>query len=364
MKPPRILLFFVIIALLWGAQGCVYSQGGLAPTEALDATQALYTVQALLTMTAPAQPASPASPSSTAIPSTPSPPTATSSSPSQTHSGSPSPTAACNLAAAGSPIDVTIPDDSVLAPGQTFTKIWKLENAGSCNWTKDYAAVFLYGEMMGALGVVPIASNVAPRQSIEIAVEMFAPLKPGNYQGNWKLRDTEGNLFGIGPAGESPFWVRIVVAQPVNGTPTSLIPPTITPTPTETPLPTPLPSPTTQVAVQNELTLVVDNLLDLDQALTNPVQGADLAYRTGSITFHWLIPQGEAVLGIFGSQLPGLLDCQTASMSAASIPVESLSPALYLCYRTSQGQVGWLQILDFNRQTFTLTLDLLTWVTP
>jgi hypothetical protein len=259
---------------------------------------------------------------------------------------------------------VTIPDDTVLQPMQTFTKIWKLENAGSCTWSKNYAAVFFYGDVMGAMEVVPLASYVEPGQSVEIAVEMVAPGMTGAYQGNWKLRNAQGALFGIGPVGDAPFWVRVVVEEPATegGTPTSL--PTLIPTATWTPQPILLPSATPPVSAQSQLDLETDYLLDLDLAAVNPAQGADLAYRTGSAGYHWLIPQGEAVLGVYGNQLPGLQDCQTASMSAAPIPIESLPTGLYLCYQTIQGQTGWLRLLKFDSHTFSIWLEMLTWTTP
>jgi len=361
MKPRWLVLLFLAIALLWGAQGCVYSGGKVAPTLAVDPTQALQTVEALLTSTSPAQSPSSASPSSispTMSSATTTPPTT------RTPAGSPAPTAICDRAAAGNPIDVTIPDNTELQPGQAFTKIWKLENTGSCFWSNDYAAVFFYGDMMGAMDTVPLASYVEPGQSVEIAIEMLAPGMPGTYQGNWKLRNAEGGLFGIGPVGDSPFWVRVIVVEPVIGstTPTSM--PTLIPTPTETPLPTPLPSATPPVAAQSQLSLETDYLLDLDLAQVNPTQGADLAYRTGSSGYHWLIPQGQAVLGVYSDQPPGLQDCQSASMSAAPMPVESLPTGLYLCYQTIEGQTGWMHLLKFDSHTFTILLEILTWTAP
>jgi hypothetical protein len=42
-----------------------------------------------------------------------------------------------------------------------------------------------------------------PGQTVEITVDMVAPLKPGTYQGNWKLRNASNVLFGIGPNGSA-----------------------------------------------------------------------------------------------------------------------------------------------------------------
>src|SRR6185295_11416560 len=30
--------------------------------------------------------------------------------------------------------DITIPDGSVLKPGEDFTKIWRIQNTGNCRW--------------------------------------------------------------------------------------------------------------------------------------------------------------------------------------------------------------------------------------
>ena len=54
--------------------------------------------------------------------------------------GNPTPAGNCDLAGAGNPIDITIPDDTKMQPGQTFTKVWRLQNIGTCTWTNAYTA--------------------------------------------------------------------------------------------------------------------------------------------------------------------------------------------------------------------------------
>src|SRR5574338_1618752 len=44
--------------------------------------------------------------------------------------------------------DVTIPDGTVFAPGATFTKTWRIKNAGTCTWS-GYSLVFDSGDSMG-----------------------------------------------------------------------------------------------------------------------------------------------------------------------------------------------------------------------
>ena len=143
---------------------------------------------------------------------------------------------ACDQAAPGYPsIDATIDDDTEISPGKSFTKIWRLSNEGSCTWSKDYAAVWFSGEKLGEALSVPLGRQVRPGESVEISVDMVSPATAGTYQSNWKLRNAGGVLFGIGPNGDAPFWVRIVVVQTETNTPTAT--PTFTPTITVTPEP-------------------------------------------------------------------------------------------------------------------------------
>jgi hypothetical protein len=109
--------------------------------------------------------------------------------------------------------DVTIPDETEMVPGETFTKTWRLKNSGSCTWTSGYALVFQSGNSMGAPGSVQITTGtVAPGQDIDVSVVLEAPESSGTYQGYFKLRNTDGVVFGIGSESK-PFWVKIVVPE-------------------------------------------------------------------------------------------------------------------------------------------------------
>ncbi|HSO27776.1 MAG TPA: NBR1-Ig-like domain-containing protein [Anaerolineales bacterium] len=145
----------------------------------------------------------------------------------------PPPSVVCNQAAAGRPIDVTIPDDAPMQPGQSFTKIWRLQNTGACAWSEDYQVFRFSGESMGAPENIRLSQVVAPGQSVEIAVDMIAPKGAGTFQSNWKLRNAQGSAFGIGPNGQAPFWVRIVVLATPTTSP-SPAPPVLSPAPSET----------------------------------------------------------------------------------------------------------------------------------
>ncbi len=142
----------------------------------------------------------------------------------------PTPKTPCDMAAAGQPIDVTIPDGTVMVPGESFSKTWRLENVGSCTWTRFYTLVFFSGNSLNAHQTHYLPAEVDPGENIDLTVDMEAPMEEGEYQSNWMLRDADGELFGIGPNGDAPFWARIIVAVPETETPT----PTVTPTPEAT----------------------------------------------------------------------------------------------------------------------------------
>lgn len=109
--------------------------------------------------------------------------------------------------------DITIPDDMELAPGEKFTKTWRLQNAGSCSWTIGYMLYFESGDSMGAPASLELTSEtIQPGDTVDVSVDMIAPQEPGAYQGNWKIRNVKGDGFGGGPYSKA-FWVKINVVE-------------------------------------------------------------------------------------------------------------------------------------------------------
>jgi hypothetical protein len=293
-------------------------------------------------------------------------PTTVPTSPNTTHTpapGTPTIDPICDKAAAGNPIDVTIPDDTEMSPGESFTKIWRLVNVGSCTWTEEYTASFFYGDKMGASDSVSLPEIVNSGQQVEIEVEMVAPDVPDTYQGNWKLSNASNELFGIGPNGDSPFWVRIVVVESSGETPTPTELPTFTATHTETPPATATPTITPPVEASGPITMSPGDSVDLDTGQINVGIEDDLSYQTDAGEFHWLAPQAGAVLGVYGNELPGPDECGSANMSTAPIPVESLPMGTYLCYRTNMDLLGRTFLVDFD-DDYTLHMEILTWASP
>jgi hypothetical protein len=131
--------------------------------------------------------------------------------------------------------DITTPDGTVLNPGTTFIKTWKLLNSGTCAWKTTYSLVFFGGDRLGGAQSVKLPQEVAPGTIIELSIELKAPDKAGSYTSYFKLENQNGERFGIKP-NNSAFWVKINVGTSTS-TPTSTTPtvPAVTSTPGITP---------------------------------------------------------------------------------------------------------------------------------
>ena len=122
--------------------------------------------------------------------------------------------------------DVTIPDDTVMAPGQVFRKTWRIQNAGSCAWNSGYQLVYTSGDAMGTNYAVNLPGPVMPGETVDISVDMTAPRAYGSFQSNWNLRSPSGNVFGTSNSENNSIWAKIVVATGAN---MSTVAPDITP---------------------------------------------------------------------------------------------------------------------------------------
>jgi hypothetical protein len=257
-----------------------------------------------------------------------------------------SPTFPCDLAQAGRPIDITIPDDTRVSPGQYFSKTWRLINAGSCTWDTDYAAVWFSGFDMGLSRIQSFNSTIAPGRSVDVTVEMVAPMAPGSYQSNWKLRNSQGQYFGIGPNGDAPFWVRIVVV-PID-TPTFTPPP---PTPTLPPA----------IFASGTLLLNLEEAVDLDSGLMNQEEANDLLFSMIEEDA-FLVPENGARVVHYGIITPSYESCSLAPVSAEPIAMDDLEPGSYLCYRTTRGLAGRIYLPGFDLESGQVRLEFVTWV--
>lgn len=105
--------------------------------------------------------------------------------------------------------DVTIPDNTNLSRGEAFTKTWKLQNTGTCDWT-GYTVAFASGDRMNAPDSVPVPETPA-NSSVEVSVDLTAPSTDGSFVGNFELRNATGAMLPIGI--DKTFWVKIVVGE-------------------------------------------------------------------------------------------------------------------------------------------------------
>jgi hypothetical protein len=108
--------------------------------------------------------------------------------------------------------DITVKDWSTMYTGDPFLKTWRVKNAGTCTWTKDYKLFFFGGSQMSAPSSVAFPGTVKPGESVDLSVKMEAPSKTGNFSGSWKMKDASGNEFGVGVSYTVPMTVNIKVA--------------------------------------------------------------------------------------------------------------------------------------------------------
>ncbi len=256
----------------------------------------------------------------------------------------------CDLAQPGHPIDITMPDDTRVSPGQAFSKTWRLVNAGSCQWSQSYAVVWFSGDQLGVARTLFFSDVVDPGQYTDLTVEMVAPETPGIYQSNWKLQDEHGEFFGIGPNGDAPFWVRIQVVPEKTITPTTTPQPSITPTP--------------KTSVSGSLILAIDSSADLDLGELNKAEGDDLILQQSPDQKLSIQALHGARLGWMGDTAPSHVECLSAPLTDAVLELDQVQAGAYLCYRTSAGLLGRMTISSSADQPDQLLLDYLTWAAP
>jgi hypothetical protein len=213
-RPLRITAIILLISIL--ATACNMPSGGApTPTQAPILTQAEATEQEIATSVPPTtQPlvtitSAPASPTATTAPTATSTPVPTATS---TSVGTP---ASCTDLASFVE-DVTIPDNTEVLPAQDFTKTWRLQNTGTCTWTSQYALTFTSGDQMDGSSPSPLTGTTAPGNSLDVSVPLKSPGTVGTYQGNWKLRNPSGVVFGTGTNASQAFYVLVNVVEGVS----------------------------------------------------------------------------------------------------------------------------------------------------
>lgn len=105
--------------------------------------------------------------------------------------------------------DVTIPDNTQMKAGETFTKTWEIQNNGTCPWI-NYTLGFAAGDQMNAPLSAPIETTL-PGEKLSVSVDLIASTTNGSYIGYFTLNDPVGKDVPIGI--EKTFWVKIIVGS-------------------------------------------------------------------------------------------------------------------------------------------------------
>ena len=226
MKFAKLSSLLIALSLGGIASACGPSAADATPTINPDMirTEAIATFAADLTQTALAMPTETATPTETPTPTA----TATaeaSSTPNLLATSASLPTSSCFGMAYVA--DVTIPDNTSMTPGQSFTKTWRVRNNGTCTWEVGFKLNFIGGNAMGASSVA-LTKAVAPGAEAEISVPMTAPTASGSARGNWRMSTAAGAYFG------DEIYVLIVVGGSTATAPAASATPTNTSAPTET----------------------------------------------------------------------------------------------------------------------------------
>lgn len=91
--------------------------------------------------------------------------------------------------------DVNYPSGTTVKAGETITKIWKVQNTGSCDWNFNYALVIIQDEHFRSTWS-KLGKVVPPGNWAEISVALEVPKRDGTFNASWRLADAGGNAFG------------------------------------------------------------------------------------------------------------------------------------------------------------------------
>ncbi|MBI9048487.1 MAG: hypothetical protein JEZ00_03650 [Anaerolineaceae bacterium] len=253
----------------------------------------------------------------------------------------------CRIALAGNPLDVSIPDGTILDPGEEFVKIWRMKNAGACIWTRQYTINWFSGEQLGINNKVSFSEDIHPGETIEIAVYMKAPMTAGSYQSNWKLCDDAGQCFGLGPAGAYPFWANIKVRQ----------------IGTVSPSPKPSSTPTSVIHIDGKTILKSGDKFDLDGEHFGNDFAADIELQNTDEGL-MLTAINQTHVAWFGQIQPTESQCMNLLYVSDTISLQDMDTLAVLCYKSTLGLPGFIKFNMIDLQKGKVEIEYTTWYAP
>ena len=120
-----------------------------------------------------------------------------------------------NCTTGASLVGETYPDGTIVQPGETFTKVWHIQNSGTCTWDSSWQLIFYSGDLLDGLTVYNFPQPAQPGETVDVPIILRAPAENGTYTGEWMLKSPWGQSFGVGQY-SVPMSVSIVVG---SGTP-------------------------------------------------------------------------------------------------------------------------------------------------
>ena len=91
--------------------------------------------------------------------------------------------------------DLSVPDSSILSPGQKFSKGWRV-SSGDSNWPEGCHLVYVQGELLGASAHRFLVPATPAHTELSLSIDFQAPTKPGRYTSYWRMVDPDGRRFG------------------------------------------------------------------------------------------------------------------------------------------------------------------------
>lgn len=100
--------------------------------------------------------------------------------------------------------DMTYSDGTIVAPGTSFIKIWRMHNDGKSSWD-NVALAHVGGNSLASHQLTPVLSHVGAGDLVDIEVMLTAPTQSGRHCGYFRLATQDGVKFG------HRIWVDIFV---------------------------------------------------------------------------------------------------------------------------------------------------------